>query len=157
VRGSYTTLIRTHCSIINERQKLLHSLLLRAFTCGSHCLLIPLTLFKVDSFFYCINEIIRPVQSCLMQDHSEGVRNLCVNIYGCRDSLSDCKFDQSDKMCIKVFTRSDLHLGAEHVLEHAAHILCTLQLSARVHSREYGQCSVWLWIIYCLLMACVWP
>jgi len=56
---------------------------------------------------------------CQVPDYSEGVRNLCVNIYRHHDYLSDCEPDKDQS----VFTRSDFYLGVEHVLEHAAHIL----------------------------------
>jgi len=48
-KTSYSTLIRTHCGITNESQKPLQ-LLVRAFTGGSHCLLILLA-FQVENLF----------------------------------------------------------------------------------------------------------
>jgi len=51
-----------------------------------------------------MNEFISTALLCQVLDHSEVVRNLCVNVYRCRDSLSDCK---PDKDMYHVFTRSD--------------------------------------------------
>jgi len=65
-------------------------------------------------------------------DHSEGVRNLCDNIYGNRDSLGYCESDKD--VYQSLFMRSDLYLGAEHVLEHIAHILCHYQQESVVES-----------------------
>jgi len=51
-----------------------------------------------------------------MPDESEGVRSFCVNIYRCGNFLSDCISNKG--VYHSVFTRSDVYLGAEHVLEH---------------------------------------
>jgi len=64
--------------------------------------------------------------------HWEGVRNLSVNIYRHHDSLCDCKYDKD--VHHSVFTRSDLYLGAELVLEHIAHILCSYHSKSVVES-----------------------
>jgi len=64
--------------------------------------------------------IIRPALLCQLPEHSKRVRNLCVGIYR-HDSLSNGKPDKD--VHHSVFTRSDLYLGAEHFLEHVAHIL----------------------------------
>jgi len=77
-------------------------------------------LVQTDSH-YCINEIIRPAQLCQVPDHSKGVKNLSVNTYRRRDSLSGCESDKD--MHHSVFMRSNLYLAAEHVLEHIAHML----------------------------------
>jgi len=71
-----------------------------------------------------------------MPAHREGVRNLCVNIYGPRDSLSDCKSGKD--VYHSVFTRSGLYLGAEFVLEHIARILCSYPPKSVVESISQG-------------------
>jgi len=62
----------------------------------------------------------------------DAIRNLYVNIYRYRDSLSYCKSDKN--VYHSVFTRSDLYLGVEHFLEHIAHILCTCPPESTVES-----------------------
>jgi len=52
-------------------------------------------------------------------------------MYGCH--ISDCKSDKDMHQIL--FTRSDLHLGAEHVLEHTAHILCSYPPESVVENR----------------------
>jgi len=72
------------------------------------------TIFHHVKFVHCCNK---------HPDQSEGVRNLCLNIYRHRDSLGDCKSDID--VYHSVFTRSYLYLGTKHVLDVIAYILCS--------------------------------
>jgi len=69
---------------------------------------------------------------CRVPDYSEEVRKLCVNMYGCYDSLTDCKSDKD--VYQSVFMRSDLYLGTGPVLGHITQILCSYPLESVVES-----------------------
>jgi len=60
-----------------------------------------LTLFLVWAIIHhCIKEIIRlALAICQVPDCSKGVTNLCVNIYRCCNSLSNCKSDRHVSQC----------------------------------------------------------